>query len=219
MLPFLFILSLSMGGHHSKTYHENGAIKTYKGITYDSSGVRKDSVFQQIADGGKLPGNEDSLPEERRLLFEDRRCVAFVPLNAGSNDHILIVPREPGSRFVGSVADLTANDIELLEHMEKVGITVIEQRRIDGTVSAEDDKPPHGLFHRPPFNSIDHLHLHFFGSSQRRRFIDKIKYPHSFDTPWCISLDTAFSRLGRRRSTNEAESQDYIFSTEENGDV
>ena len=243
-LLLLILSSGAMGLRHSKTFHESGALKSYKGVEYDTDGVSvTNSLFEQIADGTVLPGADGSPAKERRLLFQDERVACFVPLNAGSDEHVLVVPRQPAGsgRFIKTVDDLelsasssssaaaaaSSDDMDLLTHMVDVGATVLQAMR-DGQGDEEEggrgaappctitattmtnsgasagrlpSLPYHGLFHRPPFNSIDHLHLHVFGSSRRGRLVDYLKYPE-FDTPWCMTLRTLLARHDDATSNN-----------------
>eukprot|EP00613_Pedinella_sp_CCMP2098_P000695 CAMPEP_0171633600 /NCGR_PEP_ID=MMETSP0990-20121206/25327_1 /TAXON_ID=483369 /ORGANISM="non described non described, Strain CCMP2098" /LENGTH=241 /DNA_ID=CAMNT_0012204403 /DNA_START=148 /DNA_END=873 /DNA_ORIENTATION=- len=54
-------------------------------------------------------------------------------------------------------------------------------------------------FHQPPFNSIDHLHLHCIAEGPRRNVIDYLKYP-TFDTPWCVNLATVLKHLEEKEN-------------------
>ena len=67
LLHLLALSSLSyyMGGRHSKTYYpDTGAVKSYKGLSFDKEdGSITGSVFQQIADGELEPGDASSAVE------------------------------------------------------------------------------------------------------------------------------------------------------------
>lgn len=139
-----------------------------------------------------------------------------------SHGHVLVVPRvaRPADsdesatltrrvEIIKTVTELEPNHIELLCHMRKVGDAVLTARA--RAQSGEDASPrtikEHNhpiypqfsfVFHRPPFNSIDHLHLHCIAQTPGRTLIDMVKYP-TFDTPWCLTLSTVLSSLQKRK--------------------
>jgi diadenosine tetraphosphate (Ap4A) HIT family hydrolase len=52
-------------------------------------------------------------------------------------------------------------------------------------------------FHVPPFNSVDHLHLHVLAPASQMNFAYKYgKYLTG--TPWCLGLDELIQRLEER---------------------
>ena len=203
-------------------YHPNGNLYRYKGLTYDEDGVTIiDSIFQQIADGDVPPGkpsvasdtptreerlNDEESREQRDLLFQNEEVAAFYTMDPGCDQgHILVVPRAKSFKegfFPKSCVDLkpTKKDIELLLQMRYVGEQAMkEHQKIH---MAMNKKKIHDeflyCFHVPPFNSIDHLHLHVFGSAARRNSLKSyIKHPPWFDTPWCVRLETVLSSLER----------------------
>ncbi|XP_077246885.1 histidine triad nucleotide-binding 4 isoform X2 [Tasmannia lanceolata] len=85
------------------------------------------------------------------LLYMDERVVAFQDINPSAFRHYLVIPIE----HISTVKDLQRRkeDYLLVSHMLNVGQTLLHK-----------DAPGSGKyrfgFHQPPFNSVDHLHLH-----------------------------------------------------------
>ncbi|XBI93582.1 hypothetical protein VPH35_030393 [Triticum aestivum] len=85
------------------------------------------------------------------LLYSDDKVVAFQDINPSAFRHYLVIPIE----HIPTVKNLqrTNEDHQLGSHMVKVGKDLLSR---DAPKSEE-----HRFgFHQPPFNSIDHLHLH-----------------------------------------------------------
>ncbi|KAL6652319.1 hypothetical protein ACP70R_011244 [Stipagrostis hirtigluma subsp. patula] len=85
------------------------------------------------------------------LLYSDDKVVAFKDINPSAFRHYLVIPIE----HIPTVKSLqrTEDDHQLVNHMVKVGKDLLTR---DAPNSAE-----HRFgFHQPPFNSVDHLHLH-----------------------------------------------------------
>uniref|UniRef100_A0A8R7PHD6 HIT domain-containing protein n=1 Tax=Triticum urartu TaxID=4572 RepID=A0A8R7PHD6_TRIUA len=81
----------------------------------------------------------------------DDKVVAFQDINPSAFRHYLVIPIE----HIPTVKNLqrTNEDHQLVSHMVKVGKDLLSR---DAPKSEE-----HRFgFHQPPFNSIDHLHLH-----------------------------------------------------------
>ncbi|KAF3322395.1 Histidine triad nucleotide-binding protein 3 [Carex littledalei] len=85
------------------------------------------------------------------ILFSDEKVVAFPDINPSAFRHYLVIPVE----HVPTVNSLEKKPehYELVNHMLKVGEELLNR---DAPNSVE-----HRFgFHQPPFNSINHLHLH-----------------------------------------------------------
>ncbi|CAA6656139.1 unnamed protein product [Spirodela intermedia] len=83
------------------------------------------------------------------LLYRDDRIVVFQDINPR---HYLSVP----INHIATVNDLrrTTEDYELVKHMLKVGQNLLSQDAPQSTLHR------YIWFPYPPFNSVDHLHLH-----------------------------------------------------------
>ncbi|KAF8702833.1 hypothetical protein HU200_032667 [Digitaria exilis] len=85
------------------------------------------------------------------LLFSDDKVVAFRDINPSAFRHYLVIPIE----HIPTVNSLqrTTDDHQLVGHMVKVGKDLLNQ-------DAPNSEEHRFGFHQPPFNSVDHLHLH-----------------------------------------------------------
>uniref|UniRef100_A0A1J3H890 Histidine triad nucleotide-binding protein 3 n=1 Tax=Noccaea caerulescens TaxID=107243 RepID=A0A1J3H890_NOCCA len=87
-----------------------------------------------------------------RLLHNDEKVVAFQDIKPAAHRHYLVIPKE----HIPTVRDLKRRDEDysLVSHMLSVG---------QGLLQKDAPQSIHRFgFHQPPFNSVDHLHLHCF---------------------------------------------------------
>ncbi|GLT91054.1 hypothetical protein SLE2022_089640 [Rubroshorea leprosula] len=100
-------------------------------------------VFCQIA------GKSSSTP----LLHSDDKVVAFQDIKPAAFRHYLVIPVE----HIPTVKDLRrrSEDYSLVLHMLNVGQTLLRK-------DAPEAEQFRFGFHQPPFNSVNHLHLHCF---------------------------------------------------------
>lgn len=170
-----------------------------KGVWQTQDGAVTHSVYDDLREGldPKRPLEaRQPLPaamgDGRRGLsgfYEDELVTCFVPRDPSAALHLLVVPRE----HIPNVNGLQRGDAShllLLERMRKVGET---QLRLCGEQLGWPPDVAHSfVFHVPPFNSINHLHLHCLVApydSLRK----KLKYWGG--TPWCRTWEEARSRL------------------------
>ncbi|KAK6118962.1 hypothetical protein DH2020_047300 [Rehmannia glutinosa] len=87
------------------------------------------------------------------LLHQDNKVVAFQDINPSAFRHYLVIPIE----HIPTVNDLQrrSEDFLLVSHMLNVGQGLLHR-------DAPHAKHYRFGFHQPPFNSVDHLHLHCF---------------------------------------------------------
>ncbi|KAG2573601.1 hypothetical protein PVAP13_7KG265900 [Panicum virgatum] len=85
------------------------------------------------------------------LLYSDDRVVAFRDINPSAFRHYLVIPID----HIPTVNSLrrTKDDHQLVSHMVRVGKDLLNQ-------DAPNSEEHRFGFHQPPFNSVDHLHLH-----------------------------------------------------------
>ena len=113
-----------------------------KGVTYGANGEIERCLFCNICAGQK---------RQTEIAYEDDRVVVFSPLGRCAAQHWLVVPKQ----HIQSARSLTKEHLAILTYMKEVGIKTLKQR------SPDSDPSTHQYcFHIPPFNSIDHLHLH-----------------------------------------------------------
>ncbi|KAL2901647.1 Bifunctional adenosine 5'-phosphosulfate phosphorylase/adenylylsulfatase HINT4 [Bienertia sinuspersici] len=99
-------------------------------------------IFCQIA--------RSSTPSTR-ILYQDDKIVAFQDIKPAAFRHYLVIPIE----HIATVNTLQRRPehYSLVSDMLNVGKTLLQQD------ASESDEHRFG-FHQPPFNSVDHLHLH-----------------------------------------------------------
>ncbi|KAL2232998.1 UNVERIFIED_CONTAM: Bifunctional adenosine 5'-phosphosulfate phosphorylase/adenylylsulfatase HINT4 [Sesamum indicum] len=87
------------------------------------------------------------------LLHQDDRVVAFQDINPSALRHYLVIPNE----HIPTVKDLQrrSEDFALVSHMLNVGQSLLQR-------DAPNAEHHRFGFHQPPFNSVNHLHLHCF---------------------------------------------------------
>lgn len=85
------------------------------------------------------------------LLFQDEKVVAFQDINPSAYRHYLVIPKE----HIATINELCQGEehYALVHHMLKTGETLMHR----DAPAAEEYRFG---FHRPPFNSVNHLHLH-----------------------------------------------------------
>lgn len=112
------------------------------------------------------------------LAFEDKRPRAEL--------HALVIPK----KHIKSVRELTKKDVGLMEEIYDVATKLI-QSRFPRAYKEEDYIL---CFHVPPFNSVDHLHLHVLAPASKMKWIYRYgKYLEG--TIWCASGLKILQRL------------------------
>lgn len=151
----------------TKAYHEPPP-----GVDYSTN----PSIFGKIL-SGKLPCRP--LKESTNLLaFEDRSPRAKL--------HGLIIPKH----YLESVYSLGQKDVELVQEMKQMGLELIEERYPEAHSSGDYIL----CFHIPPFNSVDHLHLHVLAPASSMSFIFRyIEY--NCPTRWCTDVEPVLQRM------------------------
>ncbi|KAI8583091.1 hypothetical protein K450DRAFT_224182 [Umbelopsis ramanniana AG] len=112
------------------------------------------------------------------IVYEDNEVIAFHDRSPASKLHLLIIPRQ----HVGTVKDLKPEHRPLLSKMAEVG----------KHLSMEHNQVRMG-FHVPPFNSVNHLHLHVL-SLPFKNLWRKLKYQPSM--PWFAPVNDVMTHLG-----------------------
>ncbi|KAG1699592.1 hypothetical protein DVH05_013001 [Phytophthora capsici] len=178
---------------------------SHKGVKYGHNGALVHCRFCEILQSGDEP-----------FLYEDEDVVVFRPLAPVVVSHILVVPR----RHIRNVNKLTPDDTALLRHMHEVAASVLREmprppvvlappkveRVHDTTEDCTDEDNSESdfkfAFHSPPFNSIDHVHMHAFRTRDGRfGCVGSIKYRTA--TWWCRSFDEVMTRLGLRKQRGD----------------
>ena len=166
-----------------------------KAVRYAANGEVENCVFCNIVAG------TDS--QATRTIGATARVAAFLPRHPKARDHILVVPHEhiqhvdallpdddaaakkrEGSKAEGTV--FGGGTAALLREMRAFGLKCARER----DPQLRDDQVQLA-FHKPPFNSVDHLHLHVFCLPFSTMW-HRIQYLQG--TPWSESFDALWLR-------------------------
>ena len=128
--------------------------------------------------------------EGTRLVYEDEQIAAFPDRKPAAKHHYLVVPKE----HYGDPKSLHSQDhVQLLERLFEAG----KKSLVENQADCED-----ALFgyHWPPFNSIQHLHLHVISPrSQMGFFARQIYKPNSL---WFVTHDWFLEHLKEKSSSS-----------------
>ena len=136
------------------------------------------SVFGRILNG-ESP-SRDYAETSELLAFRDRSPKAEF--------HALVIPK----RYVPNLYSLTNDDLDLVRDMRRLALDLLKER----VPRARDANDYVLCFHVPPFNSVDHLHMHVLAPTSGMAWIHRYgKY--RCGTRWCIEESEVIDRLSR----------------------
>jgi len=134
----------------------------------------------------KIAAKEQGTP----IIYEDEKISVFSDRRPAAKHHYLVIPKE----HYGNPKTLTEDHVPLVERLHEVGKSVIGD---SGEANPEDVL--YG-YHWPPFNSIQHLHLHVIAPRTRMGFFARqIFKPNSF---WFVSHEWLLEHLKNSPSTS-----------------
>eukprot|EP00928_Gymnodinium_smaydae_P014034 TRINITY_DN15090_c0_g1_i2.p1 TRINITY_DN15090_c0_g1~~TRINITY_DN15090_c0_g1_i2.p1 ORF type:complete len:162 (-),score=3.61 TRINITY_DN15090_c0_g1_i2:110-595(-) len=107
----------------------------WKGVRYDEDGEVQQCLFCDFANG--LP---DKAGNVKHLVYQDDLCACFESKAREASTHLLIVPKRHVQNWKSPETG------KLLPHMIQVADRLHPGAELH--------------FHNPPYNTIDHLHLH-----------------------------------------------------------
>ncbi|XP_015519671.1 adenosine 5'-monophosphoramidase HINT3 [Neodiprion lecontei] len=123
----------------------------------------------------------DQAPSEK--IYEDDVVICITDIKPASKHHYLIIPK---THIENAKTMQGPEDKNTFEHMVKVLTTISEMKGID----LNDARIG---FHWPPFNSVNHLHLHVISPVGNMGFLGRMMFlPNSL---WFASIDYVRSRL------------------------
>jgi diadenosine tetraphosphate (Ap4A) HIT family hydrolase len=159
----------------------NASLCCYRQPPPDVNYGDNETVFGKLL-RGEAPAN---------VWEETPHLLAFEDIHPRAPTHGLIIPK----RFVESVFDLDGPaDIQLLEEMHDLAHRMLAEREPAAYAAGDYTL----CFHVPPFNSVDHLHLHVLAPRTRMRFWYRwIKY--NPEMRWSVRLETVLSRVKQGR--------------------
>jgi diadenosine tetraphosphate (Ap4A) HIT family hydrolase len=112
-----------------------------------------------------------------RVFAETATLLAFEDRSPQADLHALIIPK----REIGSVFDLRSSDLPMLYEMKVMADELVA------------DSSAKFVFHVPPFNSVQHLHLHVLSPVHSMSIVGRLKY--WYETRWCASWESVVTRL------------------------
>ncbi|KAF8872580.1 HIT-like protein [Infundibulicybe gibba] len=101
------------------------------------------------------------------ILWQDHEFIAFRDRRPAAQHHILVIP----IAHIPSVKTLRHTDAALVLQMEQIGHRLLDDLGVSRTLRRMG-------FHIPPFNSVNHLHLHVLALPYVSR-TRRAKYPVS----------------------------------------
>ena len=127
-----------------------------KGVTYDLvTNAVVDCVFCNIREK----------KEPSRMVFEDDNFMVFHNIKPVTHLHLLVCPK----KHIQNITELRGKEgAALVEQLITVGKHALGEEMLSSGVQFS--------FHVPPFNSIDHLHMHAIVSPQTMNWKNYMKY-------------------------------------------
>jgi len=133
--------------------------------------IRKDCVFCDQSQHNKVWEND------QLYVIKDKYPDA--------EHHYLVIPKQ----HIPAISQLSRQHIPLVSEMKLIGKQFMSQT---------DPANPHTFgFHVPPFNSIDHLHLHCLSGKRKGMIGGVVAFMEG--TPWFISVDMALQKLESKK--------------------
>ena len=135
-------------------------------------------VFCQIANGKK----------ETDFVYSDDDYVCFVDIKPHATHHYLVVPRSHHQ----NVKYLNSEQSEIVKRMGEIGRQILQEKGCDLNDSRLG-------FHWPPFQSIEHLHMHVLSPVSSMSFLSRrVVFRHNYPL---VTLNWAQDYLKNRVST------------------
>lgn len=128
-----------------------------KAVTYNAKHEPLDCLFCRI----------QQRLEPGVIVYEDNEFVVFKTIQPVTHTHLLVTPRE----HITNIDSLCGHeDANLIRKMIDIGKISLE------SINPEYAQSIQNCFHIPPFNSIDHLHLHAISQPETKGFFNSLKY-------------------------------------------
>lgn len=120
--------------------------------------------------------------DPEKLIYKDEDLVAFKDIKPAATHHYLIVTR----KHIKDAKQLTSDDKPLVEKMISAAENILKER------GANMSDVRLG-FHWPPFNTIQHLHLHAISPVSEMSLMQSVIFRPG--TWWFVSTDYVLSNL------------------------
>ena len=169
----LSLLSRLLGFQKKTVLRAPNTPYSHKGVDYNEHGEVSTCLFCRIM-ARQEPGT---------IVYEDKDFVAFRTLQPSTSTHVLICPREHIKNFRSLSGPSGAR---LVRSLVTVGQEILGPE--ENTLANAQYS-----FHIPPWNSIDHLHLHVIGQRKEMGWKGRLKYWEG--TSYCKSANAAIREL------------------------
>ncbi|KAJ1828343.1 hypothetical protein LPJ73_008581 [Coemansia sp. RSA 2703] len=120
--------------------------------------------------------------ELSRIVYQDDDLLAFHDIKPDAALHLLVIPRT----HLGTIKELSADNLPLITSMHALGKRLMEEHGFTG------DNVRFG-FHRPPFNSVHHLHMHCLGLPFKPKRAERM-FPKD-GSPWFMPTERLIDKL------------------------
>ncbi|KAF8933986.1 HIT-like domain-containing protein [Dissophora ornata] len=121
-----------------------------------------------------------------RIMYQDDEMVAFYDIKPAAETHILIIPTE----HIVSVKTVRVSDYDILVRIQAKAHDLLQQHGHDPSTSRLG-------FHIPPFNTVNHLHLHVLGGEFKP---PERSAKYETGKKWYMDLSQLLSDLQHKRA-------------------
>ncbi|XP_046829811.1 adenosine 5'-monophosphoramidase HINT3-like [Vespa crabro] len=129
----------------------------------------------------KIIRNES--PSEK--IYEDENVTCIKDINPASDHHYLILP----NKHIRNAKELQPADSKLYDKIIACVQLIVEKQGLDINSTRTG-------FHWPPFNTVNHLHLHVISPVENMSIIKRTMFkPNSL---WFVDTDYVKSRLEKK---------------------
>lgn len=119
-------------------------------------------------------------PDSKKILYEDDDIVVFPDIKPSAVVHLQVVSK----KHIKNIDELLPRDHHLVESMLRIGKEQVEKIHPDASYKFG--------FHKPPWNSVLHLHMHAFVLPHTNA-LTKWKYVDG--SAWWLNADSLIERL------------------------
>ncbi|XP_044760688.1 histidine triad nucleotide-binding protein 3-like [Coccinella septempunctata] len=120
--------------------------------------------------------------EPANIAYQDSEIAIFSNIHPAATHHFLAIPKT----HIDNINHLNISHIPLIERMAQKATRVVE----DSGGNIQDILLG---FHKPPFNAIDHLHLHCISPMSEMSFLSRLIYrPNDL---WFASVEQIVRKL------------------------
>mmetsp|Transcript_5286 Transcript_5286/g.6666 ORF Transcript_5286/g.6666 Transcript_5286/m.6666 type:complete len:145 (-) Transcript_5286:690-1124(-) len=127
----------------------------------------------------------------RKILYKDERLIAFPARYPRSSEHIIVTPTE--HILQTEVLSLDAQWAKTKTFTSKYQNQILHMAKIGGELLPEGSF----VFHVPPFNSIEHFHMHCM-KGKFSNFYRQLAHTPGY--PWCLDVDTLIRKCNIHKS-------------------